>query len=361
MTAPEDNTRGDLPVGEIVVGDAAATLATFPDNSVDTAITSPPYFRLRDYQNAGQIGLEDAVTDWADRLNDVIAEISRVLTPTGSLWLNLADTYSRHTRHGAAPKSLVLGPERVALAMIENGWSVRNKVIWAKPNPMPASVKDRLACTWETVYFATRARQYFFDLDAIRIPHRTRPSQRQSRPAASTQPQTSRPSWAGPSAGSNSGLSAMKASGRVGHRLGKNPGDVWTIPTSNYRGAHFATFPPRLIEAPILATCPKRVCRRCDTPWQPRTSSSGDSDAESVLVSRCGCVGSPSRRGIVLDPFAGAGTVALAADRLDRDWVGIEINAEYAALARDRITTARNAANADIDLGPDVGVRAEAA
>ena len=140
-----------------------------------------------------------------------------------------------------------------------------------------------------------------------------------------------RPDWAGPLAGSNSGLDRMKASGFVGHPLGKNPGDVWTIPTAGYRGAHFATFPSRLLTKPLLATCPERVCAGCGLAWRRQ---------EAELQPTCLC-GTDWRPGLVLDPFMGAGTTAIEAERLGRNWLGVEINPEYRDLALARIEEAR--------------------
>jgi DNA modification methylase len=285
-----------------------------------------------------------------------------VLKPTGSMWLNVGDTYSKHTRDGASPKSLLLAPERLALAMIERGWTVRNKVIWAKTNPMPTSVSDRLACGWETLYFATRSRGYYFDLDAIRVPHRSS-LRRVSRAAATRQPGDPRPAWAGPNAGNNRGLDRLKASGVVGHPLGKNPGDVWTIPTSNYRGIHHATFPGALIERPLLATCPERTCMRCGTPWRrERHRQLGHLAIAGALHPACSCH-TRWQPGIVLDPFMGSGTVAIAAETHKRAWLGIELNPDYAAEATARIHAARAARTHEerdtaADPGPDVEVRA---
>ena len=255
------------PRNVVLTGDVREQLAVLPEDSVDTAITSPPYFQLRDYGVVGQIGLEDDIGAWVDELRVAMRGVARVLKPSGSLWLNLGDAFSRHPRFGAPPKSLLLGTERLALGLIEDGWTVRNKVIWAKSNNMPTPVRDRLSCQWEVIYLLTRERRYFFDLDAIRVPHsssQTRP-RRQSVPRSSSV--TGRPRWAGPLAGNNAGLAKMKANGLVGHPLGKNPGDVWRLPASNYRGAHRASFPASLVERPLLATCPERVCRECGHPW----------------------------------------------------------------------------------------------
>src|SRR5262249_36737681 len=142
-----------------------------------------------------------------------------------------------------------------------------SKAVWAKTNPMPSSSRDRLSCTWEYFYLAVRSPRYFFDLDAIRIPH-TSARKPSVAPRSAARSDQSRPPWAGPLAGSNSGLDRLKASGIVGHRLGKNPSDLWQYPTANYRGAHHAVFPERLIARPLLASCPERICQSCGRPWE---------------------------------------------------------------------------------------------
>ena len=178
----------------ILVGDAGQQLRMRPSGSINCVITSPPYFLLRDYDAHGQIGLEQTVELWVDKLAAVMAEVGRVLADHGTVWLNLGDSYSRHTRYGGPPKSLLLGPERLLLALSADGWIIRNKIAWAKTNPRPASVGDRLTCTWEPLYLLVRQRRYFFDLDAIRVPHRSAPGrQRRGRSA----PGAGRPTWAG--------------------------------------------------------------------------------------------------------------------------------------------------------------------
>jgi site-specific DNA-methyltransferase (adenine-specific) len=325
---------------QIVVGDVRTVLPTIPTASVDTMITSPPYWALRNYGVAHQIGLEESVDAWVDQLRLVLRDVARVLKPTGSLWLNLGDTYSHHQRDGAAPKSLLLGPERIALAMIQDGWRIRSKVIWAKTNPMPTSVRDRLSCTYEVLYFATRTQKYFFDLDAIRVPHRSQ-LKRPSVAAARRAVHAARPEWAGPLAGSNVGLDRTKAEGRVGNPLGKNPGDVWQYATSNLRGVHHAMFPESLITRPLLSSCPERVCVACGAPWdRARARRLGHLAVFGELSAQCSCAAG-HRPGLVLDPFLGAGTTAIAAERHGRDWLGIELNAEFAVQARARIETER--------------------
>lgn len=314
-----------LPRNTILTGDALTRLRQLPSASVDCVVTSPPYYQLRDYGSPGQLGLEPTVTGWVSNLRAVLAEATRVLKPPGSLWLNLGDSFSRHTSYGAPPKSLLLAPERLLLALTSDGWLVRNKVVWVKPNAMPTSVRDRLSLTYEPVYFLVRSPRYFFDLDAIREPHRSGGAK------AARPPLGQAPAWAGPLAGTQDGLRRARAKGMPGHPLGKNPGDVWSIATRGFRGAHFASFPEALVRRPLLATCPEQVCTACGQPWlrRPRTDRLGD------LV-RCGC-DAPTRPGVVLDPFFGTGTVGVVAQQLGRDWLGIELNPSYVLLAETRL------------------------
>ena len=246
-----------LPLNQVITGDAREVLATLPAASVDCVITSPPYFRLRNYQDGRQIGLEAHVDEYVRELRLVGRELARVLKPGGAFWLNLGDTYSRSSKEGAENKSLLLSAERVALALVADGWVLRNKVVWAKTNPMPTSVQDRLSCTHEFVYFFVRERKYFFDLDAIRVPHVSRPSRPSKGRVAWSVPD----SWRGPSTGSNGGLNRLKAQGLVGHPLGKNPGDVWRLATAGYRGAHHAVFPEKLVERPLLDLASERLSK----------------------------------------------------------------------------------------------------
>jgi DNA modification methylase len=340
-----------LPRNQILVGDVRTRLSELPDASVHTIITSPPYFAVRDYGHQDQLGAESTVDDWVDDLAAVCAELRRVLRPDGALFLNVGDGYSRHTREGADKKSLLLGPERLALRLTKTGWLLRNKVVWAKRNPMPSSVTDRLSTTHEFVYFFTRASNYYFDLDAIREPAtaamlRPQRQPRRSR-AAHYPPRTAVPSLHGgraPRVDLNQGLVDLKAAGRDSHPLGKNPGDVWTIATASYRGAHFATFPLELVRRPLLATCPERVCISCDQPWQRASQViDGRTLATGPLRPICRCR-TAWRPGVVLDPFMGSGTVALAAENHRRDWVGIELNPAYAALAMQRLAANREQA-----------------
>lgn len=326
-----------LPRNTILRGDAAAVLGRLLPESVDCVVTSPPYYALRDYGVAEQIGREATIEGWVADVRAVCQGIRRVLKPQGSLWLNLGDNYSRRPGSGAPAKSLLAGPERLLLALQADGWLVRNKVVWSKSNPLPQSAADRLSPTYEVVYFLAKQPDYFFDLDAIRVPHR---SSAKPQPAEQTRRYQ----------GGNGGLAGMKASGRVGHRNGKNPGDVWTFATPADRLGHQATFPEALVERPILATCPERICVQCDRPWTRPVRILTVHTAEGARhvrkvggLERCDCF-APSRPGVVLDPFFGTGTVGKVAARLGRDWLGIELNPAYVEMAKQRLGLERRAA-----------------
>lgn len=350
----------DIPRNTVILGDAVDRLRELPSQSIDCCVTSPPYYALRDYFVPGQLGLEPSVDDWVRNIAKVVSEVGRVLKPAGSLWLNLGDSFSRHQKLGAPAKSLLAAPERLLLVLMRNGWIVRGKVVWSKPNPLPNSVADRLNMTYEFVYFLVRSPRYFFDLDAIREPHRSSAGRRD------TSVKGNSPKWAGPLAdGSQDGLRRFRPSGQPGHPLGKNPGSVWEIPTYGFRGPHFATFPPELVRRPILATCPEAICTRCGRPWRrpvkvtriPVGPASKQAQPRDKQVMRfkerlhtvreigdlvpCGC-GAPTVPGVVLDPFIGAGTVGLVAEQLGRDWLGIEISNQYRELALKRIEKARS-------------------
>ncbi len=319
-----------IPRRTVLIGDALERLRDLPNDSVDCVITSPPYFGLRDYGVTGQLGQEGHIDEWVANLRAVCRELHRVLAPYGSLWLNVGDAYSRHLRFGAAPKSLLLGPERLVRALVDDGWLLRNKVVWAKSNPLPSPSKDRLTTAHEFVYFLTKQPNYYFDLDAVREPL---VSHRKASKGSRT-PQHA----LGVLAGGRDGLVAMQRKGMSGHPLGKNPGDVWRIGSSSFRGAHFATFPPELIRRPLLATCPPRVCTKCGCPWRRSTRRvdfvGGQPQVRPFVL--CGC-GATTRPGLVLDPFFGAGTVGLVAEAFDRDWLGIELNPEYVEMAGERV------------------------
>lgn len=325
------------PRNVVLVGDALERLRELRAGSIDTVITSPPYFGLRDYGVAGQLGQEASVEGWVSSVVSVCRELHRVLASHGGLWLNLGDSYSRAPRLGAPAKSLLLGPERVVRTLVADGWLLRNKVIWSKSNPLPSPSRDRLTNAHELVYFLVKQPSYFFDLDAIREPLVS-----VRKPAAGSR---TPPTALGRLAGSRDGLVSMARRGLSGHPLGKNPGDVWRIGSASFRGAHFATFPPELIRRPLLSSCPPRVCSTCNRPWRRSTRrvrfDNGKPQARPFLPCPCSA---PTRPGLVLDPFFGAGTIGLVAEKHQRDWLGIELNPEYVSLAASRLGGARRSA-----------------
>lgn len=308
----------------ILTGDCRDALKTLPDASVHCVVTSPPYFGLRDYGVAGQIGLEESPDAYVARLVEAFGEVRRVLREDGTLWLNLGDSYAGGGGHfpnapssktsksglygkalregGVKPQGDIKGkdligiPWTVAFALRADGWYLRQDIIWHKPNPMPESVTDRCTKAHEHVFLLTKSPRYFFDADAIAEGLQTDPKERYEERARIT----GRGQQGAAGARGNDRDRSGGFPPRQGEAMGlRNKRSVWTIPTQPYAEAHFATMAPRVAELCILAGCPAG--------------------------------------GIVLDPFGGAGTTGMVADRLGRDAILIELNPAYAALARQRL------------------------
>ena len=388
----------ELPLNTVQCGDCREVMATYPDDSVDLVVTSPPYWGLRDYggspqvyggnptcehqwvdkkaklnnenrqglssntlnvgekaQNLhgygeslqsycfkcgawrGSLGLEPHPQMFIDHLVEISREIKRVIKPSGSFWLNLGDTYcsmkgSMNNVGGGEtslpqkafkeltrnqnpnrmlkldggwlqPKQLLGIPWRVAAALQDDGWILRNCVIWFKPNHMPESVKDRLTKSYEFFFFFVKQRKYYFNLDTIREPATTKPWTTEPGKYKENNP---RASYSGKFSDVDTSILTSPRARQVDrenvsyyHPNGKNPGDVWEIPTQPFPGSHFAVFPPDLIEPIIKSSSPKK--------------------------------------GIVLDPFAGSGTALRVARKLGRSFIGIELNPEYAAMCEQRV------------------------
>lgn len=263
-------------------GDALAVASTLDAGAADCIVTSPPYFGLRDYGTAGQYGLEASPAEYVETMRALFAELRRVLADDGTLWLNLGDSYSKN-------KSLLGVPWRVAFALQDDGWILRNAIVWHKTNAMPQSVTDRLSGRYEHVFMFSKSRRYWFNLDPIREPHTAKPQRRFSPQKVDKTPR--------PEGVRNQTFAPVLSDEPTtyGHPLGRNPGDVWTITTQPFPGAHFATFPQELP-------------RRCIT---------------------AGC----KPGGTVLDPFHGSGTTGLVATQRGRKYVGIDISAEYLDLS----------------------------
>lgn len=368
----------------IITGDCRDVLRTLPDRSIHCVVTSPPYFGLRDYGVDGQIGLEPTPSEFVAEIVAVFRELRRVLRDDGTLWLNLGDSYSggggfspdtpsnlggakqttqssrlykgRSPTHGLKPKDLIGIPWRVAFALQDDGWYLRQDIIWSKPNPMPESVTDRCTKAHEYLFLLSKSQRYHFDAEAIaervaeasiarlaqdvegqvgstRVPGKTNGAMK-----AVGRPQALRAAELARERGlTQAHIDAIRSSGiadagkalvtttgagrntdeikrlaaEAKQALGgyyreflmsgtRNKRSVWEVATMPFKEAHFATFPPALVEPCILAGCPKN--------------------------------------GTVLDPFGGAGTTGLVADRLQRDAILIELNPIYAGLARRRIT-----------------------
>ena len=264
-------------------------------------MTSPPYYALRDYGKENQIGREGAPEEYIGHLVSVFCELKRVLRSDGTFWLNIADCYSRKSYHGLSgckPKELMGLPWLLALTLRKEGWFLRSDIIWQKDNPMPESAKARPSRCYEHIFLLSKEKKYYYDAAAIAEPLAPTTAERYRRARSTNSKYTQEI----PGQGKVQGLNRPRDGGYYDDALmptTRNKRDVWLINTVPYKGAHFAAFPPKLAETCILAGCPKG--------------------------------------GIVIDPFFGSGTTGFAAKSLDRHYIGIELNAEYCALARARI------------------------
>ncbi len=277
-------------LNKIHCGNAVTKLRQLPDDSIDTIVTSPPYYRQRDYEaNGKQVGREKSPDEYVDRLVEVFRECLRVVKPTGSFWLVIGDKYEK--------KELLGMPWRVALALKDEGWKLRSDVIWQKPNAMPSSVKTRPTTDHEYVFFFSRSSDYHYDADAIREPHVTFSEKSQMKGGRNHFGKRGGTPEAGKNGGDNNLHDARWD--QAFHPKGRNKRTVWSIPLSKFREAHFAVFPESLVETAIKAACPEG--------------------------------------GVVLDPFMGSGTTAVVAQRLGRDFVGIDCEAKYCEIARRRV------------------------
>ena len=293
----------------IHVGDNLFHLTNIPDNSVDMCVTSPPYYNLRDYKNSGQIGAENTVKDFVENLCKVFDEIYRILKPTGSCWVNIGDTYDK--------KRLLQVPSRFEIAMCDRGWHLRNEIIWSKPNPQPISSKDRFWGNHEKFFwFVKDVKKYYFNRDAILVPQAEisirRMFSKNNMDKRKDFNATSKEGFAISSNSQDKHYARMREEMGIDKEFnyeeliksGKCPTrpefDTWNVPSVTYKGAHFAVYPPELIEKPILSCCPEQ--------------------------------------GIVIDPFMGSGTTGEVAKLNNRKYIGLELNPEYAILANERIS-----------------------
>lgn len=328
---------------KILNGKCQGILKNLPSSSVDCCVTSPPYWGLRDYKSEDQLGLEPTPEEYVRNITDIFDEIRRLLKPTGTLWLNLGDTYygggnnrgntkevnrKQKSNRGAGsisgigfkgalkqhavlkPKDLVGIPWRVAFALQERGWYLRQDIIWSKSNAMPESVQDRCTKSHEYLFLLSKSPRYYFDNDAIKEPVAESTIQRLSQDIEGQQGSSRIPGKTnGPmkavfgGRNKHAGYGTRLHSGREddGSYLedGRNKRSVWTVSTACSSDAHFAVFPEKLIEPCILAGCPAD--------------------------------------GLVLDPFCGSGTTGIVTLKHNRNFIGIELNPEYVNLARSKI------------------------
>jgi DNA modification methylase len=327
-----------LEVNQIYQGDALEVLKTFPDKAINCCVTSPPYYGLRDYGVDGQIGLEETPKQYIDKLTAVFREVRRVLRDDGTLWLNIGDSYAgsgkggqsdskrsenwqpeyanKGKTYGLKPKDLIGIPWMLAFALRADGWHLRQDIIWAKPNPMPESVTDRCTKSHEYIFLLSKSQRYYYDHEAIAESVAESTTERMAQDIESQKGSDRVPGKANgtmkavlPRYGGNKYTAdpdvfcRTKSGNAYEFRPTRNKRDIWVVTTKPFKEAHFATFPPDLIEPCILAGCPKD--------------------------------------GIVLDPFMGSGTTGMVAKWTGRNYVCIELNPQYIDLAEKRINEPR--------------------
>lgn len=281
---------------EIIIGNCLDVLPTLPEKSVQCVVTSPPYYGLRDYGCDGQIGLEDSPELYVDKLVTVFREVKRVLRDDGVVWLNLGDSYGK-------TKQLYGIPWRVAFALQSDGWYLRQDIIWSKPNPMPENVTDRFTKSHEYIFLLTKTAKYFMNMDAVREPHETmlkypnwNLGKGDDREPCGKRMEDGFQGGMAAKAKNNNAIASWNP-------LGRNRHSVWTIATKPFKEAHFATFSPEL----------PTICIKAGT-------KIGDT---------------------ILDPFSGAGTVGMVCEKLDRNFIGIELNPSYVKMAEKRVDDVR--------------------
>jgi len=300
---------------EILQGNCLDKIKDLEDNSIDCVVSSPPYFGLRDYGVEGQFGLEKTYKDYLSNTVKVFETFKPKLKDTATIWWNVGDSYNQKQSSGDRTKNslkqktnkgncgmkiepqkdlkikdLIMIPNRVAIALQDAGWYIRSEIIWHKPNPMPESVRDRPTSAHEKIWLITKSKNYYYDSNSIKEPLSSNSVKRLTQPNLINQ------------LGSKRGNGGMKSNGNmkaVGELTKRNKRNVWTVTTKPFKEAHFATFPPDLIEPCIKAGCPKD--------------------------------------GIVLDPFGGSGTTGLVCKKLGRKAILIELNPDYIKIAKKRI------------------------
>ncbi len=359
-------------INKIHCGNSLKVLKAMPDNFVDMVMTSPPYWGLRDYGVKGQFGLEKTFQEYITKLCDIFDDIKRTLKDTGTIWVNLGDTYSStaqgtmgvppdylkgskaglaRVNHrpitGIASKSLCMIPQRFAIEMVNRGWILRNTIIWYKSSCMPCSAKDRFTVDFEYLYFFSKQKKYYFEqqFDAMLDSSIKRLDQDIDNQIGSTRGH-----------GGNKINGNMKAFGNI--EQGRNKRCVWNINPSAFSEAHFSVYPEELCITPINAGCPEFICKKCGKAKEkilkvvgefqrrwPKNNAEGSpynkQDSMQNIYKEVGYTDCKCKAGfnpgIVMDPFSGAGTTSLVARKLGRNYIGIEINPEYVKMSEKRI------------------------
>jgi len=277
-------------------GDSRELIRDLDNESIDCVVTSPPYWGMRRYGDySNQFGREPTPTEYINNLNSLFSGIHGKLKPEGNCFVNIDDSYSKSGADVPA-KCLCMIPERFALMMIQNGWILRNKIIWYRKNHKPESVKDRLTHTYEYIYHFVKQKKYYYGLDDIRAPYETTPSKTTSTYTGKFKGHDEAETFGSPRARTQRKNGSKQYQNNP---LGKNPGDMWLINTTPYPQAHFAVYPEKLVQRMILA-------------------------------------GSPPG-GVVLDPFGGSGTTAMACRDLGRKCILFELNNEYEKMINERL------------------------
>jgi DNA modification methylase len=373
---------------EVKQGNALDVLKTIPDGIVQCCVTSPPYWGLRDYGVADQLGLERTPEEYVARIVAIFREVRRVLRDDGTLWLNLGDSYApnwssvrpsggggfkedqtrkRWTRINLAPKQLVGIPWRVAFALQADGWWLRQDIVWSKSNPMPESVTDRCTKSHEYIFLLAKADRYYFDAAAVK--EEANPSSYKRYEYGFTT-QTGKTGDLSSGASYHSKATKQKdGKDRFRDLDGRNRRSVWTMATQPFPGAHFATFPEQLPELCIRAGSGlKGCCPKCRKPWErviqkekvpDRPGRVQDRDGDSLeeahgtdgrngcrynvisetktWVPGCQCDAGDPVPCTVLDPFCGSGTTGAVALLLGQNFIGIELNEKYVKMSLDRM------------------------
>lgn len=353
-------------INQILQGDALKMLRKLPTESVHTIVDSPPYWKLRDYGIAGQIGLERTPEIYIKHLVKIFRECKRVLRHDGTLWLNIGDSYAASEKNrtpeqatfksnlkgskdaqiaachqpsklvgGLKPKDLVGIPWMLAFALRADGWYLRSDIIWSKPNPMPESVTDRPTKSHEYIFLLSKSKQYYYDAAAIRtqlIEHSQNiyPFSDATKKDVLLRQRGKSDKQRGHSrkhAGFNERWDNMSVAEQMAN--GANKRSVWTVATQPFKDAHFATFPPNLIVDCIKGgTSEYGCCAECGSPYER---------GKELWQKKCICDTDEIMPAIVLDPFFGAGTTGLVAQKLGRNFIGIELNPAYINIAKKRL------------------------